>query len=317
MTHAPDNRMQLKALPICKLLFLLVLLVCGGCAAPSEEPGEDQLTAERELPDEFREAWRAWYENSAEWPEWRERVAADPKLANFLVDNLVRVMIKFYERSALVDARSMPGYFERAQRELIWMSDASGPVLAELLLVGDGVVAFLAGDLLVQIDEPRWSLLIAQKLSVEEAEGRRRAAELLQKLPHARKDEAQVLTGLERAALDDPEWYVRAEAVHAIANRALRGSDMARSRKALSRALVDEDRAVVLAACSGLAEAQDLAAVPALLNLLERQERGEQPDIAVNRAAEAAMAQISGQVGISGAPAWRAWWREKRSKERL
>jgi hypothetical protein len=293
------------------LLSLAALL--WSCGSPADEPQPSRpLTAESQLPDEYRDAWRAWYEDAPDWPEWRERVAADPRLAAFLVDNLVRVMVRFYDHSAVVRAGELPGYFERAQRELLWMHEDSAPVLLELVLVGDGVVAFLAGDLLVRIDDPRWSLAVAQRLTEPEAERRRRAAALLAKLPHAQRGEAELLELLGRSALDDPEWFVRAEAVGAIGARALAGSDHSRSRKVLSLALADEDRAVVLAACTALSATRDVGAVPALMNLLERLERGTSGDVTVLRAAEAALRRISGQESLSGAEAWRRWWRENR-----
>jgi hypothetical protein len=294
-------------------LILLVVALLASCGAPGEElPPSRQLTAEEQLPDEYRDAWRAWYEDAPDWSEWRERVAADPRLARFLVDNLVRVMVRFYDHSAVVKAGDLPGYFERSQRELLWMHEESAPVLLELVLVGDGVVAFLAGDLLVRIDDPRWSLAVAGRLSEPEPEQRRRAAALLAKLPHAQREELEVLERLGRCALEDPEWFVRAEAVGAIGARALVGSDHSRSRKVLSLALSDGDRAVVLAACKALAETEDVGAVPALMNLLERLERGDSGDVTVLRAAEAALRRISGRADLNGAQAWRQWWRENR-----
>jgi len=173
-------------------------------------------------------------------------------------------------------------------------------------------VAFLAGDLLVRIDDPRWSLAVAGRLSEPEPEQRRRAAALLAKLPHAQREELEVLERLGRCALEDPEWFVRAEAVGAIGARALVGSDHSRSRKVLSLALSDGDRAVVLAACKALAETEDVGAVPALMNLLERLERGDSGDVTVLRAAEAALRRISGRADLNGAQAWRQWWRENR-----
>jgi HEAT repeats len=288
------------------------VLFCGACAAPEEAPQGDQLTAETELPEEYRECWRAWYDNAPDWPTWRARVADDPRLARFVVDNLVRVMIKFYDHSAMTRAGDLPGFFERAQRELIWMAKDSGPVMVELVMVGDGVVSFLAGDVLVRIDDPQYSLSVANKLEDPEGETRRRAAQLLGKLPHAQKNETRVLDLLEHAALEDSEWFVRAETASAIAARALIGADAERSRRILSRALSDGDRAVVLAACEGLGSTRDLDAVPALLNLLERMERGESGDLAQMRAAQAALVLITGQRDLQGASAWRGWWRENR-----
>jgi hypothetical protein len=80
----------------------------------------------------------------------------------------------------------------------------------------------------------------------------------------------------------------------------------------LSLALSDGDRAVVLAACKALAETEDVGAVPALMNLLERLERGDSGDVTVLRAAEAALRRISGRADLNGAQAWRQWWRENR-----
>ena len=121
-----------------------------------------------------------------------------------------------------------------------------------------------------------------------------------------------MLQRLERCCLEDPEWFVRAEAVGAIGARALAGSDREASRRTLSLALSDADRAVALAACEALAETEDVMAIPALMNLLERVERGSSGDVKLLRAAELALRRLSGQPDLSGADAWRRWWRENR-----
>ncbi|MCB9914255.1 MAG: glycosyltransferase [Planctomycetes bacterium] len=295
-------------------IALLALLALAACGAPGDARAHDAapLTAEAELPPDYRDAWRAWYDDAPEWGTWRERALADPHLAAFLVDNLLRVMVKFYDHAALTQAKDLPGYFERAQRELLYLRDASGPVLVELVRVGDGVVSVLAGDLLVRMDDARWTLATLALTEDAAPEVRRRALELCARLPHAHGDEPRVLARLEPLALADPEWHVRAQAVRALGARALAGSDLVVVRRVLSRALADDDRAVALEAARQLAASVDLGAVPALLNQLERRERAAEPELTVVRGLDEALARVTGVQGLHGARAWRAWWRENR-----
>lgn len=289
---------------LCALLGLALCEACNG-------PGGEELTPESELPPDYAGAWRAWYRDDPSWPAWRERVPRDERLADFFVDNLLRVMVKHYDHAAITRAGQLPGLFERSRRELLFLRERSAPVLVELIFEADQVVSFLAGDLLVEIDDGRWTLPLAKKLEGERSESRRRAAEWLARLPHAGADEPAIWALLERSVLEDGEWFVRAQAATSVGQRALATGGLQRARPLLSRALVDPDPAVVRAACGGLETSGDLRALPALINLHERLEKGA-GELATLRATRRALEVLSGASGLDSAAEWRAWWRENR-----
>lgn len=290
--------------------FLVALALCGGpgCSAPEQS----SLTPEDQLPADHAAAWRAWYEQDPSWSEWRPRVAEDPALANFFVDNLWRVMVRHYDHAEITRASELPGPFERARRELLFLHDQSGPVCVELLVAADGVVSFLAGDLLLRMDEGRWTLPVARLLENERAEDRRRAAEWLGRLPFAGDDEAQVCERLASAAAADPEWFVRAQAVTSTGERALATGRLGSARPVLIRSLGDGDPAVVRAACEALGAGGDPLSVPALINLLERMERGEFSDLRTLEAVRAALGRLTGARDPVSVAEWRSWWLENR-----
>ena len=291
-------------------LLLLALPLVLACASAEEEP-TGRVRPVDELPPEYATAWRAWYDETEDWPEWRAQVEADPAFADFFVDNLVRVLVRHYDYSALTTAQEMPGPFERSRRELIHLSDASGPVLIELLMVGDGVVAYLAGDVLDDIDEGRWTLPLAERLTSERAEERRRAAEWLAKLPYAGEDEELEVWRLLRGAVQDPDWFVRAQAALTAGERSVAVGRLDLARPILLLALEDEDDAVLQAACKALQGSRDLRAVPGLVRLYGRLE-ATATDISTLRGAQAALVAITGARGPDSSREWQAWWSENR-----
>ena len=295
--------------------WLLILVVgffacASGCSSPGEEQKSNKLVSVKDLPPRYAEAWHAFTRDTEEWPALRESVRDDPKLARFFVDNLVRVVIKSYERSSIASAGQTGGAFERSSRELLYLRESSGPVLVELLMVGDSVVSFIAGDLLLQMDEGRWSVAVSRKLANEDPEERRRAAELLMKLPLAGDGEDEIFEHLE-VALADSSWAVRAQTCLTLAARSLARGRVDLARGPLSRALADEERSVVQTACEALRRTRDRGAVPALINLLERLER-ESNDIGSMRACQRALLAATGEEEEKRVAAWRAWWHDNR-----
>ena len=290
------------------VLFALVLALLSACASSGKSSGGG-LTAVEDLPPAYRDTWRAFAENSEAWPELETQILADPGLANFMVDNLLRVMVKSYDRAQLARAGDLPGSFERSRRELVHLAPYSAPVCIELMMVGDGVVAFLTADVILRIDDPIWTLPVAEKLTEVDPRRRQRAVELLAKLPHALDDEPRVWDLLERAVLEDPEWIVRAQAATAVGARAQLATNLTRPREILCRALRDEVPTVPRVALEALAETDDPAAIPAVIDFLEREQRSG-TNLATFRAAQACLLALSGEQTPRDAAAWRAWWRE-------
>lgn len=258
-----------------------------------------------QLPEQYAEAWTAWREEAPAWAEWRPKVKADPGLGNFFVDNLVRVLVKTYDRSGLRPRGELAGPFERASRELIYLSEYSAPVMIELIPMGDTIISFLAGDLLVQMDEGKWCLPLAAKLEGGKPEDRRRAAEWLGKMPFAGEEEG-ALQGKLEGALQDPAWTVRVQTVHTLGLRARARGRIDLARPALCRALGDASPEVVRAACAALTSNGDTDSVPALINLMERGERSESYPLI--EAAQTALEGITGHGGSTGSVDWRRWW---------
>jgi HEAT repeat protein len=169
------------------------------------------------------------------------------------------------------------------------------------------VVAGLCGEVLVEIGDDV-AVRVALLLDEDEAETRRRAAVLLADLPHAASREQVVAGRLARHALEDPAWFVRAEAALSLGTRGSRGRDTRPARGVLERALEDSDPAVVEFAVLGLRELDDPRAVPALAGTLERAvERGEG---AVLRESLQTLKDLTGETADLDPEGWRAWWRQ-------
>jgi len=293
-------------------LAMAAILACGLAACGATDGSRaPRLTPEAELPEDYATAWRAWYEEDASWSSWRSRVEADDGLRDFFTDNLIRVLLLHYGNADLSRAGDLPGPFERARRELLHLSESSGPKLVELGFVGDPVVARLCLELLAEIDDARWTLAVAARLEEGEQEERRRAAEWLASLPHAGAEEERVWQALEGAVLGDEAWSVRAQAVLAVGERALATGALDRGRALLTRALSDEDPLVVRSALRALAASRDRRAFPAVLNLLERLER-DGAELALLSAAQRCLGTLSGLGRPRSSADWRRWWAENR-----
>ncbi|MFT7670213.1 MAG: hypothetical protein ACI8X5_002921 [Planctomycetota bacterium] len=256
-------------------------------------------------------AWKAWYRDAPDWPEWRPQVQADAHFSSFFTDNLIRVMVRSYDQSAISSAGQKAGLFERSRRELHYLQASSGPKLVELLMVGDSVVSFLAGDVLMRIDNAEWTLPVAQKLLNPEPEDRRRAAALLGKLPFAGPDEDRVWELLEEVADGDEEWFMRAQAQNTVGLRSLMTGRLDRARPILSKGLNDQDDSVVQATCQALRINRDVRTIPALINLLERVNRaGGDPVLLL--AGQSCLRSLTGVEQDLPPDRWRDWWRENR-----
>jgi len=284
----------------------LVLAVCVACASETKS-----VRSLDELPPQYRTAWEAWLTDDPEWPTMRQAVQNDPALTRFMVDNLVRVMVRAYDRAELADHNAEKlGRFERARAELIVMKADALPVLIELLAIADGVVAQLTESLLVELGrdalEPARGLLRRDDHLV-----RLRGLDLVQKLPHALEREAELQAQLAQLLASDPAWAVRAKAAETLARRAAKGRDLSFARRELSRALSDDESMVAQTAVRGLRALGDPEAIPALINYLERSARAQ--DARALKLTVGALGALSGgqALGIDGR-AWRAWWRDAR-----
>jgi HEAT repeat protein len=216
-------------------------------------------------------------------------------------------LVRSFDRSQIARHGEVDGPFERARAELVRLHETSTPVLAELLAVKDGVVAYLAADLLAEIGAPAAAPVAAQ-LDDERPEVRRRAAELLGRLPHAGAAEAEIEHALARLLADDEAWIVRAQAAGSLAARARLAGEARSARPRLETALDDPDPAVVIEAIRGLAALGDRQAIPALVKRLDR--AAQQLDWAGMRELQRALRRLSGAEGDLDVRGWWQWWQE-------
>ncbi len=184
---------------------LVLAALLGACASAGKDAsgGKSGLVKPEELPPREREVLEAWRAGGARWDAERERVVADPELSRFLVNNLVVQMVRSYDRSAVGSAFRPSTPFTQAQDELVRIADRSTPVLVEMLLLRDDIVAFLAADTLRRIGAPAVDP-VAAKLGSGPPEIRRRLAELAGTLPESPTGEAAILETLGRAAARPP-----------------------------------------------------------------------------------------------------------------
>jgi HEAT repeat protein len=286
---------------------LLLVVLLAGCAADSaaKRGGSARMVKTSELSDEQREVLEAWRAGGGAWEKERARVEADPQLARFLVDNLVVHMVRSFDRSALGSAFQPDSPFARTQAELVRIPETSVPVLAELLVVGDDIVAFLAADTLKRIGPPAVDP-VSSKLSAERPELRRRVAELLESLPESPSDEGKILEALSKRVERDEAWIVRAQAARSLGIRAGRLREKGNAAAVLSRALSDPDPEVQKTALQALASLGDPTVIPTLIRRLER--AAQDGDLAGLHASQAALRSLTGETRDLDPQAWRKLW---------
>jgi HEAT repeat protein len=296
-----------------RVRLALVLASCcalGACHSDGSRASSAgaRMVKPEDLPAEHRSVLTAWRTGGAAWEIERERVRADPELARFLVDNLVVQMVRSFDRSALGSAVHPDSPFTRAQAELARFPDTSVPVLAELLLVRDDIVAFLAADTLKRIGAAAVDP-VAKKLPAPEPELRRRVVELLEALPDSPSDEAGLENELARLVEHDQAWIVRAQAARSLGVRAARRSDKRPAVAALGRSLSDADVEVQKAALLALVALDDPSAVPLLIRRLERAVR--EGDLPALRTTQTALKRLVGETRDLEPNEWWKRWSER------
>lgn len=285
-------------------IALIASLACA-CSAPStktDPQGEARVVPIAELPASQRAAWEAWQKGGAVWEIERERVKRDPELARFVVDNLVREMVKTYDRSGFARPGGAPGRFERAQEDLVELGPHSAPVLAQLLDVPDGIVAFLASDRLIALGASSIPL-VTPLLAAQRPETRRRAAELLGRLPHAGAGEVAVQKLLAGRVERDAEWSVRAESARALGTRGQAHDHKGFAMGVLVRALRDDDPGVATNAARALETLGEPAAIPKMIAPLEAAAAAGRPGVV--QAIEQTLGVLAGDGKRRSIAEWR------------
>ena len=284
---------------------------CAGSSAGSSRGGDDaSVVAVEALPERERAVLEAYGAGGAAWEQMRAEVRADPALARFTIENLVIEMVRAHDALVGAEPARARAALDRSRAELVRLAPQSVPALTELFALGDEIVSNQVGQVLTLIDRPSDGVAagVAALLAVPEPRTRQRAARLLGGLGSAGVAEERVLAALAQAAGGDPAWAVRAEAARALGLRAGRGRVTRGARGTLERVLADPDPAVATCAAEGLAALEDPMAVPALIGALERAV-GE-GDLRLLRAAQGALAAVSGDRLQRDLEGWRQWWRD-------
>ena len=294
-----------------RVLALGVAVLPAACASDAAERRPPAgLVKPEDLPPRKREVLEAWRAGGERWEAERGRVVADPELARFLVDNLVVQMVRSYDRSAIGSAFQLSSPFVQAQDELVRLADLSTPLLVEMLLLRDDVVAFLAGDTLKRIGAPAVDP-VAAKLGEGPPEVRRRIAELVGSMPESAAEEPAILEKLGKAAERDEAWIVRAQSARALGSRASRRAQKGYAAAVLGRALADPDAEVRKSAFQALSTLGDASAIPALIRALERSAAAG--DFPALKGAQSALRELTGTDRDLDPEEWWKLWEERRT----
>lgn len=280
-------------------------LLCACGSAPRRGDANAEVVKPADLPARHRAVIAAWQKGGAAWELERENVRADPDLARFVVDNLIVEMVQAFDRSRIAKAGEKAGPFERAQAELVELEEQSTPMLAQCLALRDGVVAFLASDTLRKIGA-RASADVVKLLDEKSDETRRRAAELLGKLPPDPAGEPRFLAALGARVEHDTAWIVRAESAGALGARGALQTQKGFALGVLARAMADDDETVAAAAAKALGTLQEPRAIPRLIDALDPASANGRP--ALVKAIQTALLQLAKDAKPRDVRAWRAWW---------
>lgn len=295
---------------------LLLLVWLGACNSPSPAPTASsplptplerpRVLRTDELPERERTILSAWRAGGAQWAELEPSVLANPDERSFLVDNLVRDLVRHFEQSKLAGIGEADGPFERSRAQLVRMPADSTPLLVELTAKGDGVVAYLSADLLIAIG-PGARAPVAARCSDPSASVRRRMVELWGKLPAG---ETPIPTAewerLGALARHDPDWLVRGEAQSSLASIGAQQQNKGFVAGILRQGLADPDLAVAQKAAEGFGVLGEPRAIPWLIDGLTPLER--KGAAAAVKAGRKSLEVLSGEQRDRTLPEWQEWW---------
>jgi hypothetical protein len=285
---------------------------CGSTTNQEDPVKVAKRTDLDKLPAAHRELMLAWRNQTPNWPRQREMALQDPSLTRFLVENLMMELIVAWQAGSFTQrGMAEPGRYDVIKRELWRIGAPVAEPMAELLAIGNGQGPAIAGDVLQGLGPAGVQAVSEHLLRTDGWSARGRAAELLARLPHGGKFEAEVQGRLIELLHSDPQWVVRKYCALALAQRSrgLGGAGAVtpdRALGALSRALVDPDPAVAKAAAVGLGLLGDVRAVPALINDLERILRST--NLSHTRSVYRSLSVLTGMRDLRGTSAWRDWW---------
>ncbi|MDE0892247.1 MAG: HEAT repeat domain-containing protein [Planctomycetota bacterium] len=292
--------LQFKGAGVMRRLFLLIALT-SACAGAGQAPSE--------RADERRALFSAWSEGPEPFKLASIGLEEDPGLARLWAEDLVVVMVASYRSQGVSSIGQLNGRFERARWGLLELGEVAVEPLVEMLLLGNEIGAHLALETLIEGRERSAAPLLAAVMSGAPASARARAASALGELAFAGEREDEVFERLESVLRDDPMWVCRVNAARSLRSRADRAGAVRRVRGALTSGLGDADEEVRDACCIALAELGDRAAVPALINHLERVVR-QGSGLGRLRNVQAALRWLTKTKQDLAPRAWRRVWLE-------
>ncbi len=244
------------------------LALCAACSTEPEAP--PPLSASEEEEKARVERLVALYQTGdPTWPSARDEALEDPRIAELLVQNFIRAMLRAHERERA--GAAMVGSwtdFREHQAQLVAMGDAAAPLLAVGLRADDKVVVALVKDTLVQIGARAVAPLQSSFAASSDAAERREILSVLASIGGVPMIEVFA------RYLGDPEWQVRGEAYLSLGRIAASfGADAAarqRVRELLVRGFGDGDAFVRRQAVKGLAEMADAEALALLISRYAR-----------------------------------------------
>lgn len=301
----------MKPRPIHAGAILALGLLAAACRA-SAVGGPERVDLEA-LPADYAALLEAYDEGGEVWLAARAEALDDPGKARFLVDNISAHMVRSFETASVGSHRAKSFPFERAQSELVLMSEHSLPLLIGMVATDDGVLAHLGGETCARIGEPAIDPCL-ELFSHPRDQVRRRAVELVGRLPRAGEQELELVARLAAVARDDEAWVVRAQAARALGERAQYQERIGALREALEATTRDEDSTVVAEAAKALGVVGDRSSVPTLLKLLERSLEAAEAETWT--ATQQALVALAGGGPQRDLDDWRRWWRDVRHEER-
>ncbi len=308
--------MPMRTALLATLLIGLGLPACQSGPAGSKKPPVENRKRLGDLPESYSKLWKAWLLQDPRYSVLREGALQDPELTDFLVENLIGVVLGELSSGRVQSGPpGEPTSLERGRRELVELGAHATGALSEVLVLGSGLGPVAVEDLLVEIGGPSVEPLLAQLARDDAPVARRRASRCLGEIAFKRIP-AGLSTVPVRQALghhleNDEDWIVRSQCALALASwgRSTPG-DMAESSRAIVRCLVDEDDGVRKDVLQALGRLGDPRVIPALVNHLERcLNGGRMGEIVLS---QKCLAVLSGDKTTRTPSQWRAWWRDHR-----
>jgi len=274
--------------------------------------GTGEVVKADELPENLRAVLDAWRQGGFVWEIKRSEVLSSKEETDFLVSNLILLLFdesRAMRRTAGESDPSQRPLLVRVKSELTLCGEPGAAAVAELLGLGDDMLASLAIDTLGDMGSDA-APAVAAMLEREAAVVRYRALGCLARLPGAGAREGEVIAALQAVAKGDRSEIVRVAAVRTMGERGLFSQagrvaaaiDFAPWLAAIEASLGDPASAVRVEALDALSTLGAPDAVPAIIDFGDRARGAERT------AARRALESLTGAKLGTDFKAWKGWW---------